>query len=630
VSSGDIAGSSATSGSDSGGTESSDSGATGVGGSGESAGAAGETSGFGGTSAGNKCSSRNIDVQATVVSGTVTFNGVAITNDIKGVGVVTLVNAAGDRVDLASIPGDAYSTLVAPGTYDLYYNGQSGSVPPSNSHAKLQSGIVVGTEPLSLDVDIPATDVSTTVTFNGVALSDSVTTNSDNSSKGALYLSRGAGERAFVAFLADRTYFARVVPGSYDLYYSRYSRSAEILPTNTFAKLQTGIVIGTSPVSLKVDVPVTTVSATVTVSGAALTNIDDVVSFLTLKSDSGDSVQLTRTSPTGASSAPVIPGTYDLYYRPDGNAPGLPRNRSPAKLMSGIVVGSSPLSLTVDVPATIVSGKVTINGAGGAANAFFGAKILTLRSTAGDQVDLPLDADGSYSMRVIPGTYDVVYDNAQANLAQAPRNDSTKIKSGIVVGSSPLNLDLDIPATTVSGSVTLNGARLNGSVDGDGSVLLLDAAGGQAVLSGLKAGSYSTLVVPGSYDLYYRLSSPGTAVPINTRALFKRGIVVGTSPLSLDVDVPAVTVSGTVTVNGHSIIDPNHAGFGRLTLYGLDHDTGELATTFSRNADPFELSKGAFSALVIRGSYELYYGVDHEGPGVPQNSKLDLGCFNVP
>jgi hypothetical protein len=605
-----------------------DSGTSGSSGSGASGGdrpgSSAGTSGGGAT--GLTCSSHDINIVAATVSGSITVNGAAITEQSKGVGSLTLVNAAGDRADLGRIPGGSYSTLVAPGTYDLYYSGESGTNVPILNNVKLQSGIVVGRSPLSLDIDIPATTVATTVTLNGAALP-----NSNTSSNGFLELRKASGEHARLADVTGGTQSWPIVPGTYDLYYSVYSRSAQTLPTNTSAKLRSEIVVGTSPLALQIDVPVTTVSVSVTVAGAALTGVNDPSTLFTLKNAAGDSAQLTRTSTTGASSGPVIPGTYDLYYSPDASGPGLPKNTS-SKLMGGIVVGSSPLSLQVDVPAIQISGKITANGA--ATGAFTSTDILRLSNVAGDKIDLSLSTDGSFSALVIPGTYDLVYDNTRDIVVPGvPANLATKLRKGLVVDKSSSAFDIDVPISTVSGNITLNGKCVLGpSVSGGvGYVTLRDADGGQVLLDGIRNGSFSRSVVPGTYDAYYGVSVVGPSMPINRLAVLEKGIVVlPLSSIIVNIDVPAVTVSGTVTVNGSVISDPTTGGLGRVTLSGLGGDNSELALTSSQSSDPSDLAKAAYTALVIPGSYELYYGAYRSGPEIPGNGKLDLGCFNVP
>src|SRR6185369_4922853 len=152
-----------------------------------------------------------------------------------------------------------------------------------------------------------------------------------------------------------------------------------------------------------------------------------------------------------AYSGHVVPGTYDLYLT-TGSAE-LPGNSS-AKIRSGIVVGASAVSLTVDVPSTTISGTVTLAGAVSSALAN-GISYLTLRGAAGDTVPLTITTSGTYSARVIPGTYDLTYGPTAIPPSGAPRNRAAKLRSALVVGASPLSLNIDIPATTVSGRATI-------------------------------------------------------------------------------------------------------------------------------------------------------------------------------
>jgi hypothetical protein len=279
-----------------------------------------------------------------------------------------------------------------------------------------------------------------------------------------------------------------------------------------------------------------------------------------------------------------------------------------------------------------VSGRVTVNGA--ALSAPEGEPVLALQRSDGDKSDISLDAAGAFRVVVVPGTYDLVYGGPSHD--GAPVNVSTKVRRGVVIGDSAMRLDVDIPATNVSGSVTLNGETVTGaSGDGGGGgyLFLADAEGAQAVLSTLADGSFSTLVIRGSYDLYYGSfeGSLGRApnVPINRRAKLKEGIVVGEAPLALDWDVEAVRVAGTVVVNGAAIPDPKF-GAGEVFLEGPDGDSGRLAFTSSESTDPNDLATGAYSALVIPVRYELYYrAYNGRGAVIPTNSRAHLGCFDV-
>src|SRR6185503_3283614 len=205
----------------------------------------------------------------------------------------------------------SYSALVIPGTYDLYFGfGAAGTAVPTNARAKLRSGIVVGAAPLRLDVDVPATTVSGTVTVNGGAVA-----NTSSAGQGTVSLVNAAGDSVALANTTPTgSYSALVVPGTYDVQYSN-TYSGAPLPTNSAARIQTGIVVGASAVSLNIDIPAPTVSAAITINGAAVTGAAKGQWSLALKNAAGDSAQLlTYTSGTGAYSARVVPGTYDLYW----------------------------------------------------------------------------------------------------------------------------------------------------------------------------------------------------------------------------------------------------------------------------------------------------------------------------
>jgi len=42
------------------------------------------------------------------------------------------------------------------------------------------------------------------------------------------------------------------------------------------------------------------------------------------------------------------------------------------------------------------------------------------------------------------------------------------------------------------------------------------------------------------------------------------------------------------------------------------------------------VAAGAYTAIVVPGSYELYYRKYNGGPPIPGNGHADLGCFTVP
>src|SRR5262249_15020333 len=163
-------------------------------------------------------------------------------------------------------------------------------------------------------------------------------------------------------------------------------------------------------------------------------------------------------------------------------------------------------------------------------------------------------------------------------------------------------------ATQVSGTITVNGA--SAGKNGRGNLRLRNASGDDVLLGATDfAGSYFASVIPGTYDLYYALESSGSAVPMNSSAKLQSGIVVGSSPMTLNSDVPTATLSGTFTMNGMTVPVPTSTGVG---------GTFWLATT-GGDAAYLTMRTGPFTALVVPGTYDLYYGYSERSLPLPTN-----------
>jgi hypothetical protein len=271
----------------------------------------------------------------------------------------------------------------------------------------------------------------------------------------------------------------------------------------------------------------------VSVNGAVADGLDGA-GLLTLTTGAGDFVELLPDA-TGAYSELVVPGTYDLIYRINGNPPiglgALPASYN-TKLRTGIVVGASPLMLDLDIPATTVSGTVTLNGVAlpPSASKSDGDGSVALSDADGAWAGLGSLRAGSFSALVVPGTYDLVYTAMRDPLgdvgAGVPINSFTTFERGVVVGTSTLNLAVDVPAVTVSGAVTSNGiAPADPETDGAGALTLVDAEGNTTRFASIPSsspdpssaatGAYSTLLIPGAYELYYQDYFTGPSVPGN-------------------------------------------------------------------------------------------------------------------
>ena len=213
-------------------------------------------------------------------------------------------------------------------------------------------------------------------------------------------------------------------------------------------------------------------------------------------------------------------------------------------------------------------------------------------------------------------------DEATTGLKIAPRNKLAKIAGNVVIpATGTTTLNVDVPFATVTGSLKINGMdRATGTID-RGVYLLRNASGDEARLAYTNAMTYTARIVPGTYDLYYRLyegSGLSSLLPRNATAKLQTGIVVApTGTNVIDVDLPVVTVSGALTINGAAASDANDAG-----AIFLRSDQGEMIRLGATSA----LS---YSVGLVPGAYDVYYAADRSGTTAPGNGNAKLRCFDV-
>ena len=150
--------------------------------------------------------------------------------------IVSLRDAAGDRVDIANTATPTFSARVVPGTYDVYYSRtatptNTTTLAPANHAARLHTGVVVAPGASTVfNIDIPSAMVTGRITVNGVPTGPA--------DSGTLMLRSEAGDYAPFATTNADSYAARLIPGTYDLYFSRADTSGDAAPMNTLVRLR--------------------------------------------------------------------------------------------------------------------------------------------------------------------------------------------------------------------------------------------------------------------------------------------------------------------------------------------------------------------------------------------------------
>ena len=125
-------------------------------------------------------------------------------------------------------------------------------------------------------------------------------------------------------------------------------------------------------------------------------------------------------------------------------------------------------------------------------------------------------------------------------------------------------LNVDIPTITLTGRITVNGGAASGKIrDGDaakqhdGDSVSLGTVTDASYLPKQIIPECTTCIMRGTTDT---VNPP--ALPRNQKALIRSGVSL-TSSQTFNVDIPTVTLSGQITVNG---VVPPAERFGTVTL----------------------------------------------------------------
>ncbi len=232
-------------------------------------------------------------------------------------------------------------------------------------------------------------------------------------------------------------------------------------------------------------------------------------------------------------------------------------------------------SLDFDLKTITLSGKVTLAGGTAPAGNPRGTLSFALAGTKKVvSVDLPTSGAATYSVQLFAGTYTIRYDKAADCRAAAMPCGSQELKKSIALTSSG-SLDLDVQRTassqtiTVSGEVTVNGMAMASSTSTRGQIVFQPAGATSGLNKSLGASgkaTYSITLSPGTYDVAIDTGwqCPAQGPLPCQKSIRMRGLSL-TSSGSLNVDLPVVTLSGNVTVNG-SAMSANSPSRGSLIV----------------------------------------------------------------
>jgi hypothetical protein len=439
------------------------------------------------------------------VSGKVTVNGGPTSSGTSG--RFYLRSANGDEAFLGGFDKATYSTMVGPGTYDVHYRSGGGqySGPVANSDVVVQRGVVVGGA-RTLDLDVTGVELKGALTVNGML-------NVPNTQGLVVLENPATGDKAVLGDAAGGfNYDVHVAPAVYDVYYINTSvdDGGDSL-RNLHARVMSGLSITTSQ-TLNIDIPEITLSPRCTVNGIGGPQAEMGGRFV-LRNAAGDEAFVDF--PTGDMGYPakVIPGVYDVYYVNLGSGDTTTLRNTAVLLQAGVSLMTSQ-PFIYDATGVMVTGNVTVNGAVGTGG------VVWLEDAGGAQVFIQgTSANVPFHALIHPGTFDAYYNDGLPNTAGIIENTHYVFKRGIVINGAA-TLNFDVPATQLTGNLTEGG--VHESIDW-GQIIL--RAADSAVLGTTADAHYTTLIGPGTYDIYYHSTDNNAgSVVANTNA--KLGCVV--------------------------------------------------------------------------------------------------------
>ena len=229
-----------------------------------------------------------------------------------------------------------------------------------------------------------------------------------------------------------------------------------------------------------------------------------------------------------------------------------------------------------------------------------------------------VEDDGTFSLSVLPGRYDVWVSSAPGALIELERlaiEDLDLRQTG-----EPLLIDVP-PLVTMQGLMTLDGEP---APDPVAHLFIAEAGGRGSLLARMDTGTYSAQLAPGTYRVGYTSCEPDwesmlhvgenpcydpevvLSPPFESPSqggVSVTGDVVVDEDVQLDVDVPTVRLTGSVTVTGLPADDP-----GSLFLTTEDGGGGQIF-------EPYD----ALDKRVVEGTYQLAVR-----GGLPLIDKLEL------
>ncbi len=280
-------------------------------------------------------------------------------------------------------------------------------------------------------------------------------------------------------------------------------------------------------------------------------------------------------------------------------------------------------TVELDIPRVEVTATFLLNGETFPAS-FYEHGLIALRDPAtGDEIELGSTTDsGTESpVAVLPGNYEVHYRRLNGG-SYVPANRSASLRTITIPDSGSFDLEVDVPAVEVAGTITINGAAPPSGFAENAALVLRDPrSGDEFELADTRDQEYRMMIIPGTYDLHYRERTGVNVVPINADVRIAAVEIYADEgdEQELDIDVPVTSLSGSFRIDGAT------PPMGSI-------ENGRILLRDELTGDEFELgqtSEGDYAAPVVPGDYAVVYRRMLGGNVVPANRAAVLETLTL-
>jgi hypothetical protein len=515
---------------------------------------------------------------------------------------------AGDEILVGSTHDEVLVATVVPGTYDVYYEHESGTMVPANQRAKVATvDMDVGGEPIV--IDIPVVPIAGSFAIDGAPPSPS------SYESGVLRLvDPTSGDEVMLGGTDAGSFAMNVIAGDYDVRWQHFD--GDEVAQNHDAWVRYAHFEPTAEVvqQLAVEIRTGLVSGAITIGGQTPSkSAYESGRIVATDAYTGETIVL-GTTDAGSYETRLVHGSYLIHYERIAGGELVPANK---RAWVGQLDVGGDTGLDVDVPVVTVSGSFRFDGVDAPPDNGDDA-VITLRDASGeDVVVLGNTHDGVFEKLIVPGMYDVYYHHESVGTA-VPLNTHALIGPAPVLEDMTV-LEVEVPTVDVSGAITLNGAIPPDSEYEDGRIYLRNLDTGDSVLLGsTRDGAFTGKVIPAVYDVVYVVEAAGGAeVPVNSAAVLTT-IDVAATPV-FDVDVPSIPFSGSLTVAGET--PPGNPADNAWVLLE-DVKTKDVVYLGNTNA-------GGYAQPIATGTYVVYYRAQGSSGLVPESANFGVECIEL-